>query len=872
MVEFAGCEMPVSYRRGIIEEHLGTRRYGGLFDISHMGRFSVSGKDAVPFLQHVLTNNVLALDPGMAQYTLIPNEGGGALDDAYLYRLDEEDTAFRSYLLVVNAANRKRDWNWFMEQRKKFPDLLLEDKTDEIGMMAFQGPRTKTILEKILKLPDPWRNRLRITRMEGTWVMVSRTGYTGEPLGFEIFISGEKVGSLWQRILSEGEAHGIVPAGLGARDSLRLEAGLVLHGNELGLDSEGKDIPIYAMLPAARVTVSFSPLKEEFIGREALRAQLEEVDARENGYPLAPKEKRLVPRSIMPFLITGQGIARRGYEVFVDGHGAGHVTSGTMVPYWTFSEVGILSEPTDKRKMRPIGLAFLDADLEEGQRIEIRYRGKTLEGRIVETNLSPEAPPYAHPVFLPEKEVKKHEKQSLKSLTEELTSQAVRNTYWRQKEAFNLIPSEQTPSLLVRLFCMMDPSGRYAEHRKFKAFEDREIFYYQGTKLIEKVETLLTEELKTFLGCSEVETRVISGQMANTAVFSGLMDYLNRIYRKSDPRRIRKVMNHHLSRGGHLSAQPMGALRDFVAVDPTMERRAAIEFPVQEGDPYQIDLEKTKDLLKLHKPELIVLGKSMMIYREPLKEIAQMISGMEPRPIILYDMAHVFGLAGPSFQEPFKEGADIVTSSTHKTFFGSQRGMIASNMSEGTEYEELWETILTRVFPGSVSNHHLGTLVGLLMAAYEMNAFQFEYQKAVLSNAKSFARALENRGLAVEGNPALGYTETHQVIVRVGYGKGPAVAHRLEENNIIVNYQAAPDDEGFTAASCLRIAVQEMTRFGMKEEDFGELADYISKVILHGRRVAAEVSAFRRRFTEMKYCLPAEDAAPLVRKLWEALS
>jgi aminomethyltransferase len=245
---------------------------------------------------------------------------------------------------------------------------------------------------------------------------------------------------------------------------------------------------------------------------------------------------------------------------------------------------------------------------------------------------------------------------------------------------------------------------------------------------------------------------------------------------------------------------------------------------------------------------------------------------MEPRPIILYDMAHVLGLAGPFFQEPFKEGADIVTSSTHKTFFGSQRGMIASNMSEGTEYEDLWETILSRVFPGSVSNHHLGTLLGLLMAAYEMNAFQFEYQKAVLSNAKSFARALENRGLAVEGNPALGYTETHQVIVRVGYGKGPVMAHQLEENNIIVNYQGAPDDEGFTTASCLRMGVQEMTRFGMKEEDFGELADHISEVVLRGRRVAAEVSRFRKRFTEMKYCLPAEEAAPLIQKLWEALS
>ncbi|HSB07470.1 MAG TPA: glycine cleavage system protein T, partial [Thermodesulfobacteriota bacterium] len=826
------------------------------------------------------------------------------------YRLDEDDTGPRNYLLVVNAATREKDWNWFMEEKKKFPDLMIEDKTSEIGMIALQGPATKGVSEKILRLPDPWKNRLRISCLDGTWGMVSRTGYTGEPIGIELFIPREKLVFIWEMILSEGAPRGIIPVGLGARDSLRLEAGLVLHGHELGLDTGGKEIPIYAMLPAARLTVSLSPLKGEFIGRKALRAQFEEVNARENGHPLPPKEERIVPKSVVPFLIIAEGIARQGYEVFANGELAGHVTSGTMVPHWVFSEVGILGKPTDKRKMRAIGLAYLDADLEKGQKIEIRYRGKALEGIIMEMNLSTEAPPFAHPRLIVETPpsplpspsegervnaavqscnpgfqarngtlapdggggpLKRPEKKSLKDLAGQLMLKAIQNTQWRQKETFNLIPSEQTPSLLVKLFSIMDPSGRYAEHRKFKAFEDKEVFYYQGTRLIEEVETLLIEELQAFLGCSEVETRVISGQMANMAVFSGLMDHLNRMYRKSDPRRIRKVMNHPLSRGGHLSAQPIGALRDFVAVDPFMERRAVIEFPVLEEDPYQIDLERTKELLDLHKPELIVVGKSMMIYREPLKELAQMISGMHPRPIVLYDMAHVLGLAGPDFQEPFKEGADIVTSSTHKTFFGSQRGIITSNMSEGTEYEDLWEAILLRVFPGDVSNHHLGTLLGLLMAAYEMNAFKSEYQKQVLSNARSFARALKDRGLAVEGDPSLGFTETHQVIVRVGYGKGPMMARRLEENNIILNYQSAPDDEGFTAASCLRMGVQEMTRFGMKEEDFDELADDISQVILHDRSLAGEVSQFRKRFTEMKYCLPIDEAAPLIRRLLEAL-
>ena len=509
--------------------------------------------------------------------------------------------------------------------------------------------------------------------------------------------------------------------------------------------------------------------------------------------------------------------------------------------------------------------------MKEGQRIEILHRGKKFEGVIVERHLSSEAPPYAHPILIEEPKKKPVVAGNLKELTENLVNRVVENTRWRQRETFNLIPSETTPSLLVRLLTISDPSSRYAEHRLMKAFRESDVFYYQGTKLIGEVEVLVADELRRFIGCSEVEARVISGQMANTAVFSGIVDYLNRLDRRSEPRRIRKVMNHHIGRGGHLSAQPMGALRDFVAHDPMTERPAAIPFPVVKEDPYRIDLKKTKELLEEHKPELIVLGKSMVIYKEPLREIAEMTANMNPKPILLYDMAHVLGLIGPYFQEPFKEGADIVTGSTHKTFFGPQRGLISSNMSEGTEYEELWEAIVRRVFPGSVSNHHLGTLVGLLLAAYEMNAYKSDYQKAVIANAKAFARFLKERGLTVEGDSKIGYTETHQVIVRVGYGKGPMMAERLEENNIIVNYQGAPDDEAFTTASCLRMGVQEMTRFGMKEDDFGQLAEYMSQVILHDRPVAKEISQFRKKFTEMKYCLPEADSRSLVEKLLEVI-
>jgi aminomethyltransferase len=542
-----------------------------------------------------------------------------------------------------------------------------------------------------------------------------------------------------------------------------------------------------------------------------------------------------------------------------------------MVPYWVFSDRGILSEPTDERKMRSIALAYIHSDLGVGQRTDIFYREKKFEGEIVERHLSSDAPPYARPILIREPRKREVPTGSLGDSAVRLVRRVVENTRWRQKETFNLIPSEATPSLLVRLLSISDPSGRYAEHRLMKAFKETDVFYYQGTKLIGEVETLVADEFRRFIGCSEVEARVISGQMANTAVFSGIVDYLNRLDRRSEPRRIRKVMNHHLGRGGHLSAQPMGALKDFIAHDPSTERPATIPFPVLKEDLYRVDLPKAKELIGEHKPELIVLGKSMVIYKEPLREIAAMIASMNPKPILLYDMAHVLGLIGPHFQEPFNEGADIVTGSTHKTFFGPQRGVIASNMSEGTGYRDLWEGIVRRVFPGSVSNHHLGTLVGLLLAAYEMNAFKSDYQKAVISNAKAFARALKDQGLIVEGDPGVGYTETHQVIVRMGYGKGPLIAERLEENNIIVNYQSAPDDEAFTTASCLRMGVQEMTRFGMKEENFAQLAEYVGQVILKDRPMAKEVAQFRKKFTEMKYCLPEAEARSLVEELLETI-
>jgi aminomethyltransferase len=159
-----------------------------------------------------------------------------------------------------------------------------------------------------------------------------------------------------------------------------------------------------------------------------------------------------------------------------------------------------------------------------------------------------------------------------------LVQNALDNTAWRQYQCVNLIPSEQTASSVARLLSIMDPSGRYAEHKKVKAFCDHEVFYYQGTRFISGVEAMLVQEIQKFLGCRAVETRVISGQMANTAVFSALVDYVNRVDRKSEQRRIRKIMNNHMLNGGHLSAQPMGALRDLVARDPKTQKTGCDKF------------------------------------------------------------------------------------------------------------------------------------------------------------------------------------------------------------------------------------------------------------------------------------------------------
>ncbi len=857
MVDFGGWEMPIHYPAGIVAEHLYTRGACSLFDVSHMGRILVDGPEAVPFLQHVLSSNVMALDLNQAQYAIIPNETGGAVDDAYLYRFEED-----RYLLVVNAANTDRDLVHLHEQIKPY-DAGMTVITGEWAAIAVQGPRAREILQVLsggAAITEPVKNALNTLSFEGRTVRVAKTGYTGEPIGYEVYIESGEAPWLWNRLIELGAR----PAGLGARDTCRLEACLPLYGHEMGEDPEGKEIPVFAV-PLAKFAVSFSEQKGDFIGREPLAKQygvFQRIMNRDFS------DLTGLPRRILPIALLDKGVIRAGMPVYKGEKCIGHVTSGTMVPYYRHEGEGLQTVILEEAARRSIGLALLDSDTLEDDEVQVDVRGRRLKAVIPPYHMRVDAPPFARPIlYRPEEDAAAPVSGDRAPRALELIGKALQNHVWRQEQCVNLIPSEMTPSRAVRLLCASDPSFRYAEHKKVKSFYDADVFYYQGTEFIDEVEQLLVEEMKAFLGCAEVETRCVSGQMSNTCVFSALMDWKNRLDRKRDPRRLGYIMNNHIIKGGHLSAQPMGALHDYIAIDPVTERHALVNFPVLRDNIYKIDVEETKKAIDRYRPEFIIFGKSMVLHKEPVAAIREYVDDTGLETTIMYDMAHVLGLIGDHFQKPFQEGAEIVTGSTHKTFFGPQRGIVGVNYKKGELKYGLWETIENRAFPGSVSNHHLGTLLGLLMAAYEMNQFRDGYQKAVVSNARSFARSLKAAGLDVAGDPAIGYTETHQVIVNVGYGTGPEVAMRLERNNIICNYQATPEEEGFTASGALRMGVSEMTRFGFGPAEFERLAQIMADCILRGKEVKEDVEALRAGYTEMKYCFSEGQAADALNRL-----
>ena len=851
LVDFGGWEMPIQYPTGIVAEHLYCRSDCGIFDVSHMGRLDIEGPENVKFLQHVLSSNVLALDVNQSQYALIPDEKGCVIDDVYLYRFEES-----KYLLVINAGNIDKDLAHLYKEAEKF-DVTITNVSDRYAAIAVQGPKSKDILKTLAGggelTAENVKNSLGTLTMEGRPVRVAKTGYTGEPIGYELYCDSADAVYFWNRLVELGAR----PTGLGARDTLRMEAALPLYGHEMGPCQLGGEIQAYAS-PLAKFAVSFNADKGDFVGREPLRKQFEALKKILNRDWSSNED---LPYRIYPICLLGRGVLRAGFPVYDarNGEELGYVTSGTMIPYFETEGTGIESVITEKTAKRSIGLAYLKSHVVTEFEVEVDIRGKRVPAVITACHMRQDAPPYTRPILY-----KKAETAGPSQVTDyvgkakELFARAAENHIWRQEQCINLIPSEMTPSRATRLLQSSDPCGRYAEHKKQKAFDDADIPYYQGTKFIVACEELLVAEMKKFLGAAQVEARCTSGQMSNTAVFSALMDWKNRVDRKRQPQRLGWIMNNHIVRGGHLSAQPMGALHDYVAVDPVTEKQMVVNFPVYPDNPYKIDVEATKKLLDQYKPEFIVFGKSMVLYREPVAEIRKFVDEQGIPTTIMYDMAHVLGLIGDHFQKPFEEGAEIVTGSTHKTFFGPQRGVIGVSYQPEDLKWSLWETMQTRTFPGSVSNHHLGTLLAELVSAYEMNAFKDEYQKNVIENAKWFAKCLAEEGMDVAGCAADGYTETHQVIVKVGYSRGPEVAQRLEDNNIIVNYQATPEEEGFTASGALRMGVNEMTRFGFGKAEFQRLAHLIAECV-KGVDVKDEVVKFRRDYTEMKYCFNGEE-------------
>lgn len=305
-IEFAGWTMPVQYE-GIVSEHVAVRTRAGLFDLGHMGQVIVRGKDALRFLQYVTANDVARLQPGRAQYSLLLYPTGGVVDDIIVYDLPDGT----AYLVVVNAANTEKDLEWLRAHRSHHPEwaVEIEDISDRTGMVALQGPLAEPILQRLTTFHLRTLPSFGIAQIEvaGIPTLVARTGYTGED-GFEFYCSIERVVDLWDALLAAGQPHGLVPVGLGARDTLRIEAGLPLYGNELS--------PEITPLEAGLGWV-IAWEKGPFVGREALVRQRDEGP----------------PRRLVGFeLVERGGIPRHGYPVQVGNEVIGAVTSGTVSP------------------------------------------------------------------------------------------------------------------------------------------------------------------------------------------------------------------------------------------------------------------------------------------------------------------------------------------------------------------------------------------------------------------------------------------------------------------------------------------------------------------------------------------------------------
>ena len=397
-----------------------------------------------------------------------------------------------------------------------------------------------------------------------------------------------------------------------------------------------------------------------------------------------------------------------------------------------------------------------------------------------------------------------------------------RQNDWRLAETINLIASENVLSARARALLPSDFNHRYAEGHPGAR-------YYEGTQQIDLVEAEVRERMARLFRCTRVEVRTISGTNANDVVFASLVP------------RGAPVMVNSLPVGGHISHQAIGGMGKYT--------RDILQFP-RLPDGYRIDVAASKDLLREKKPSLVVFGKSLILFPEPLKELAPVAK--EVGATVIYDGAHVLGLiAGKRFQDPLKEGAEILMGSTHKTFPGPQRGVLMGNLAD-----EPWKKIDRMAFPGCLSNHHLMTLPPLLVATIEMEDFGEAYAAQIIANAKHFAVSLQKAGFDV-ACADLGFTESHQVAVNVrAYGGGGKAAEVLTANDIIVNRNLLPHDppKQVNNPSGLRLGVQEMTRWGMHQAEMEEIARLIKECVIGGKNVKDDVHRLKGRFTRVAFC------------------
>ena len=420
--------------------------------------------------------------------------------------------------------------------------------------------------------------------------------------------------------------------------------------------------------------------------------------------------------------------------------------------------------------------------------------------------------------------------QSLPPELSEILEATRRHNRWRKWETINLIASENVMSPLAEAAYLSDMLHRYAEGKPFKR-------YYQGTRYVDIVEDKVSKLMGELLGDALVDVRPISGTIANATVFRVLG-------RCGD-----KAVIPPVQAGAHVSHTKFGTLGALCIEQ--------IEMPF-DMESFNIDVDKAIKLIESVRPSFVVLGASLYLFPHPVREIAEAAHAVGAK--LVYDAAHVLGLiVGKRWRNPLDHGADVLTASTHKTFPGPQGGIIA------TRDESLFKEIGRTVFPRFVSNHHLHRLPALAVTAVEMKYFGEAYADQVTRNAKALAEALASEGFKVLGEQ-LGYTKSHQVVIDVKeLGGGDKAAKMLEEANIIVNKNLLPYDppDAIKNPSGLRLGVQEMTRWGMKEDDMREIAKFFRQVLIERVdpvKVREKVVEFRRSFTKVHYTF---DVTPL---------